>query len=931
MAWTFARRNELCNYYSTEDPDIILINSHGRKDDEPIKIFNYNVYQKNCLGEANDGTAIAVRKNIKHQIIDDLDENYLAVIVNTTLGPISLGTGYQPPRRPWIPLQSIMGITRRAMPAYFLGDLNAAHTAFGHNRTNAVGRTLYDHMQDRHLMHLGPDFHTYITQGGSGTPDIILCNNRLVHNLQIRPGQLTTSDHLPIIIKIAASPIQVPAPKKYDLRRANWEAFREELSALPGVNLDGRPAAAVDTYFNRWVQNISNALDRHVPKSTHRILPHPRTTALIREIQGSYLTLLQQKDTNGGNWTREYRRQLVTLQQNLQEACKAEREEHWNTLLADTEADYRNPSKFWQDIRRLMGGSQQSSPYILNHLDQKLFSDREKEAEFRRYWEPIYTITEEENRDFCQQTQAETEEYLRTHTQDFSPYDTIDLTRLNAHNYITSPITLNDIKTTINSFKNKKAPGISLINKEILTQLPENMLLQYQDLLNASLSVGIFPSKFKTAVLKFIPKANKTTTRVGNHRPISLLEAAGKVYEKIINKRLRMIIEDRHLNNPRQHSYRQNRGTHTAIALLYEEVSISQRRREQCNVVLRDVSKAFDKVYHEGLKFKILQLQLPRNISALLCNFLDGRTARIQINSHIGEEFQLKSGVPQGSCLSPTLYNLYVADLGEPLQGNYIQYADDITQVVRYPGHSKELCKRRTEAAIDFVNRFETKWKIKTNITKFQIFHPSKTKPRHVEQQGRRIEFAREVRILGLKLNRTGIKPHVEERRNLARTALAKIKRFTSMNARTKLHLYKALVAPHLVYPPVPLNIAAHRDILRLQAVQNKALRWINGDVPPYATTTEDLHRQYLLQPINIKLFKAAKKTWDTLRAYQPEEVERLLEEEETQPGRDHRWWRTAYIGELTPEPAPIYCNNRRRGAIAGGVHLPPASDTDDD
>lgn len=902
MAWTFNRRNELYNTYQNEDPDIILINSHGRKNEDKIKIFNYTVYQRNYLGEAHDGVAIAIKKNIQHKIIDNLDENYLAITVTTTLGPICIGTGYQPPRRHRIPIHNIINIMRRNMPAYFLGDLNAKHRAFNHQENNASGRLLYNLVREGNLIHLGPDFQTYVTRTGSGTPDIVLSNNRQMHNLQIKPGCLTTSDHLPIITLISASPIQVPAQPRFNLKKGNWEAFQAELQTVPNIQIEGQPSEEINRQMNKWFNTITNAMNKHIPKTQYRTLPHPRTTDEIRNIQIQYNTLQQHAHREG--WTRQHRQRLTELQQHLQEICKREREAHWNSLLVETEADYRDPAKFWQRIRKMLGGCPRHIPYVQDEHGKKLHTDKEQEAEFRRFWSKIYHISDEDNRDFCHDTQVVVEDYLRQHEINFTPYENIDQTRLSEDNPLIKPITLQEIKSTIKKFKNKKAPGISLINKEIIMHLPDNMLSNLKTILNASLSTGLFPKKFKIAILKFIPKGNKTPIHVQNHRPISLLEAAAKIYEKIINNRLRIFQETNNQLNPKQHSYRTKRGTHTAIALLYEEIAISQQNKEQCNIVLRDVSKAFDKIYHAGLKYKILQLHLPRCITALLCNFLDDRTARIQIGQFTGEEFPLRSGVPQGSCLSPTLYNLYVADLGELRRGTYIQYADDIIQCVRYPGHSKEMCKRKTEAAIEEVNDYEKRWKIKTNTSKFQILHASKSKPRHIKQQGNEVPFARQARILGLKLNRTGIQPHIKERRQLAQLALTKIKRFSGMCSRTKLHLYKAMVAPHLTYPPVPLNIMSNTNTLKLQALQNKALRWINGDTPPYNTTAEDLHHRYKLQPINTRIFTAAKKVWNTLRENQGEEIERLLAEEIRS---SHSWWRRAYISEDDPTPAPLY------------------------
>ena len=66
---------------------------------------------------------------------------------------------------------------------------------------------------------------------------------------------------------------------------------------------------------------------------------------------------------------------------------------------------------------------------------------------------------------------------------------------------------------------------------------------------------------------------------------------------------------------------------------MYEKIALNQKMRKQCNVICRDVSKAFDKVWHLGLKFKILQLQLPDIIEKILYNFLDNRTAQIKMNT----------------------------------------------------------------------------------------------------------------------------------------------------------------------------------------------------------------------------------------------------------------------------------------------------------
>lgn len=94
------RKNELINKYIEENPDIILINSHGLIDNENIKIRGYTSYTKNIFNEYHDGTAVLIKQNIKHKIIDEFITNTVKIKIETTIGPISIATNYLPLRRP---------------------------------------------------------------------------------------------------------------------------------------------------------------------------------------------------------------------------------------------------------------------------------------------------------------------------------------------------------------------------------------------------------------------------------------------------------------------------------------------------------------------------------------------------------------------------------------------------------------------------------------------------------------------------------------------------------------------------------------------------------------------------------------------------------------------------------------------------------------
>lgn len=153
----------------------------------------------------------------------------------TSLGKISIATTYLPPRRPYLPFPDFHKLVNNSHPTYII-DVNAEHTLIGSRGNNTVGKGLELFIQQGKLLHLGPHFPTYLERGSATTPDLVLSNNKIHHNIHLRHGPVT-SDHIPVIVAITSKAITQPPTSKYNLKRAHWKNFKNLIDNIDDLIL----------------------------------------------------------------------------------------------------------------------------------------------------------------------------------------------------------------------------------------------------------------------------------------------------------------------------------------------------------------------------------------------------------------------------------------------------------------------------------------------------------------------------------------------------------------------------------------------------------------------------------------------------------------------------------------------------------------------
>ena len=128
-----------------------------------------------------------------------------------------------------------------------------------------------------------------------------------------------------------------------------------------------------------------------------------------------------------------------------------------------------------------------------------------------------------------------------------------------------------------------------------------------------------------------------------------------KLFEWVIEQRLCSYLEDIGFINKYQPGFRQNRSTDDHLFRLSLSIMESFNRGEHVVAAFLDEEKAFDNVWHNGLRYKIFMLDLPIKMTHWLYDFLVGRVIQVNVNGFLSDKISPFAGVLQGSVLSPLL------------------------------------------------------------------------------------------------------------------------------------------------------------------------------------------------------------------------------------------------------------------------------------
>jgi len=151
----------------------------------------------------------------------------------------------------------------------------------------------------------------------------------------------------------------------------------------------------------------------------------------------------------------------------------------------------------------------------------------------------------------------------------------------------------------------------------------------------------------------------------------------------------------------------------------------------EVRVVFFDISKAFDKVWHKGVLFKLQQAGIRGNLLSFLSNYLSDRQQKVILPGAHSTPIEILAGVPQGSILGPIMFLLYINDIIADIQAHIHLFADDTSlfMVVNSPNETAAVL----QSDIDKISSWADKWLVCFNPSKSESMLISRkiNKPSH--------------------------------------------------------------------------------------------------------------------------------------------------------------------------------------------------------
>lgn len=830
MAWNAnglqQHQHELQVVLDMKNIDVCLISETHFTKQSFIKFTGYKVYHAlHPNNSAKAGSAIIIKENINHYELIKLEDQEMQVvgvsIKTKRYNNITIAAIYSPPRHAIKKDQYIELLARLGNRFILGGDFNAKNTYWGSRLTTTKGRELLSAMREIRCQSISTGKPTYWPTDTQKIPDLIdffIYKDIPSNFIRSEEGYDMNSDHSPIELHLEEIVIEKERNPTLTNKTTDWESFRIDLDSRIDLKTFIRNREQLDLELKRFIVDIQQSAWNN-------------TCCIKKKLKGNtypeyIINLIKEKRALRKKWQQRRFPEDKTLLNRLAKRIKKEirkfRDDNMASALRKLTSDRTTNYSLWKVTKR------ENRP--INHIPpvrqlngEWAVSNEQKAARFAQHLEETFKQTDIPICDLHREQESLVQEDREI-------------------KLVTPKEVSKEIKDNISP---KKSPGFDLITGEIMKNLPLKAIVKITKIINAAFRLKYVPDLWKVAEVILIPKPGKPPQDVTSYRPISLLPVMSKLFEKLFLKQLKPIIAEKNLIPDYQFGFREKHSTIEQVHRITNIIENTLENKGVCSSVFLDVSQAFDKVWHEGLIFKLKKM-LPKQFADVLVSYITNRAFRVRQEDAVSELKQIKAGVPQGSVLGPVLYLLYTCDMPELEDVTVATFADDTAIMATGKSH-----KEAVEKAQRGINRFydwTKKWRIKLNESKsVHIDFTNKNHEYHpVYINGQHVPYENTAKYLGMTLDaKLRWKAHVKKKREELELRYKGMNwllgRHSSLSISNKILLYKAVLMPIWTYGIQLWGCTKQSNTQIIQRFQNKVLRDIVN--APWYVRNDDIHR----------------------------------------------------------------------------------------
>ncbi|KAK8780094.1 hypothetical protein V5799_018565 [Amblyomma americanum] len=276
---------------------------------------------------------------------------------------------------------------------------------------------------------------------------------------------------------------------------------------------------------------------------------------------------------------------------------------------------------------------------------------------------------------------------------------------------------------------------------------------------------GILPESWSTAFVVPIRKTRKPPRALSSYRPFSLTSAACKSMEFVALQRLSWMASACGFLSECQTGFRRHRCTADSIADVVSCLKEAKQQGDVALLVLLDVQAAFDSLPHSTIEQALDELGVTGRVRQFVTAFLSNRSMQVRVGGTLSSPRSITTGVPQGSVLSPFLFNLVMAGLRSAIQQGLrhrvfcFVYADDVALWVRASRRPITSARQALQRALDEVQCFLADRGLVLSATKSEALfvHPrvarATSRIRTLGIDGTDLPWRQQVRYLGLTID----------------------------------------------------------------------------------------------------------------------------------------------------------------------------------